>query len=360
MAIVFDKTKWDCLGESYGKWWAGELKRPLIHLTMYGADPGRPEPPLPGARFTAHYDSSVAPEAIVDRWDYELSTHRFLGDGFPHVWPNFGAGVIAAFLGADILNKPETCWFKPKQIKPISDISLTYDPSNPWMPRIKEICRAALDRWEGNVQIAMTDLGGNLDIVSTFRPGEALLTDLYDFPDEVRRLAWEAHKAWWQCFEEINGVLQPANPGFSAWAPIFSSAPYYMLQCDFCYMIGPDMFDEFVKPELAASCRKLANPFYHLDGVGQLPHLDSLLSIKELKGVQWIPGDGKPPMVEWPEVLRKIRAAGKLIQLYGGLGDLDRAVKHLGSAEGLLIIGGCHVSQEREARELLERYGVPA
>jgi len=39
----------------------------------------------------------------------------------------------------------------------------------------------------------MTDLGGNLDILSTFRPGTDLLLDLYDHPEDVKRLTGEAH-----------------------------------------------------------------------------------------------------------------------------------------------------------------------
>ncbi len=51
--------------------------------------------------------------------------------------------------------------------------------------------------------------------------------------------------------EKTNNVLQPHNPGYSDWAGIYSDLPSYVPQCDFSYMIGPDMFDTFVKPELA-------------------------------------------------------------------------------------------------------------
>ena len=204
----------------------------------------------------------------------------------------------------------------------------------------------------------MTDLGGNLDVLSTFRPGEKLLLDLYDNPHEVNRLTWEAHEAWWGYFEEINSVLQPVNPGYTAWAPIFSEEPYYILQCDFCYMIGPDMFDEFVKPELAATCRRLGHAFYHLDGPGQLPHLDSLLEIEELAGVQWVPGAGNKDLALWPEIHRKIRDAGKLIQLSGDMATLDALAEQLGSAEGIVIMSGADTSKEREATHFLEKYGA--
>ena len=215
-----------------------------------------------------------------------------------------------------------------------------------------------MERWEGTVQIAMTDLGGNLDVVASFRPGAKLLLDLYDHPDEIKRLTWESHEAWQRCYQAFNEILQPLNPGYTAWTPIFSETPYYMLQCDFSYMISPEMFEEFVKPELAASCRKLSHPFYHLDGPGQLAHLDSLLSIPELRGIQWIPGDGKPDIRQWPEVFRKIRKAGKLIQFFGDIDDLDVIVEQLGSPEGIILVSWETEKPEGEIRKALRKYGA--
>ena len=149
------------------------------------------------------------------------------------------------------------------------------------------------------------------------------------------------------------------NPGYTAWAPIFSEEPYYMLQCDFCYMIGPDMFDEFVKPELAATCKRLDNAFYHLDGPGQLPHLDSLLEIDELAGVQWVHGDGQRDGSQWPEVYRKIRQAGKRMQL---LDDMPRVIdavcKQVGGPKGMIAFVYGKLEDRDAICRYLERYGV--
>ena len=76
-------------------------------------------------------------------------------------------------------------------------------------------------------------------------------------------------------------------------------------------MISPQFFDRFVLPELKETCRILDRTLYHLDGVGALNHLDSLLSIEELDAIQWIPGNGKPEHHEWTEVVQKIHNAGK-------------------------------------------------
>jgi hypothetical protein len=85
-----------------------------------------------------------------------------------------------------------------------------------------------------------------------------------------------------------------------------------MLQSDFSYMISPRMFQHFVLPSLTSWCDALDYAFYHLDGPGQVKHLDVLLSIPRLRGIQWVPGEGRPPAHEWLPLLRRVRDAGKL------------------------------------------------
>lgn len=192
-----------------------------------------------------------------------------------------------------------------------------------------------------------------------FRQADNLLLDLYDDPDEVKRRIWEIHTLWHRFYNEINEVLQPVSPGYSDWAQIYSDKPSYVPQSDFSYMIGPGMFDEFVRPELEETCEKLRHTIYHLDGVGQLAHLDLLLQIKELDAVQWVPGDGKPDQSNWPEVYRKIHHAGKKIQLWHGFDCLDKVNEQIGTWNGIhhtTIIG--HVSEEYFYKKRLEKYGI--
>lgn len=359
MTIDFSPERWEIVKKNARDWWDGKLHRPLIHITLTGRSPGRAEPKISGASWgKLPYNLSITADEFVDLWDYQLSCQEFLGDSFPCVWPNFGAGVLAAFMGAIPEPAPETVWFHPDNNRELKDIRFSVNPDSIWLRRIKDICRVAMARWEGLVQVGMTDLGGNLDVLSTFRPAEKLLMDLIDCPDEVKRLTWEEHAIWWKTFDDINAVLQPVNPGFTAWTPIFSGTPYYMLQCDFCYMIGPKMFDEFVKPELEASCKRLKHAFYHLDGVGQLPHLDSLLEIKELKGVQWVPGVGKLQGEDWPEVYRKIIKAGKRAQFVGDWRNFDKLVDLVGGAENFVVFGAAPMNERREVEAFLKRYGA--
>ncbi len=124
-----------------------------------------------------------------------------------------------------------------------------------------------------------------------------------------------------------------------------------MLQCDFSYMISPAMFERFVLPDLAACCEALDHGFYHLDGEGEIRHLDMLLSLERLRGIQWIPGDGAPPPEEWLPLLKRIRDGGKLCQLFVSAEGAMKIVRELGGRGFALQIMET-MNQERAAEFL--------
>jgi hypothetical protein len=62
-------------------------------------------------------------------------------------------------------------------------------------------------------------------------------------------------------------------------------------------------------------------------------------------------------MTQWPEVYRKIHAAGKKIQVYG-LDALDAVARQIGTAKGIVAIVGGSVAEEASIRERLKRYNV--
>lgn len=363
MAIDFSPERWERVKQNARLWWEGRLGRPLIQVYCSGHDPGRPEPKLPAKIATSHYDFSVSPEAIVDRWEYDLSSTSYLGDAFPEIIPNFGPGILAAFLGAHVENTEDTTWFRPPESRPITDLDLSYHADNTWLQRVKSILHAAANRFEGRVQVGMTDLGGVLDVLATFRPSEALLLDLYDHPADVERLTWRIHDLWWRAFNDLDDVVRSCNPGYTCWTPLFSETPYYMLQCDMCYMISPSMFDRFVKPELAASCARLGHAFYHLDGPGQLPHVESLLTIADLKGVQYVPTFQARDATHYPDLYRSLHRAGKRIQIFDiysnlGLDLLDVLARQIGTGDSLAIIARTGAGDMDRIRRFLRDHGA--
>jgi 5-methyltetrahydrofolate--homocysteine methyltransferase len=359
MSIDFSPERWQKLKAHYRAWWKGELERPIVAVTVRDRDPGRPKPDVPLLTQATCADLSIPVDQVIDRIDYELSSFHYLGDAYPFFSLGiFGPGVVAAFLGARLDNSSGNVWYHPGKDLPLSAYHFRFDPDNVWFRRIRELYVAGMKRWQGQVLMGMTDLGGAVDIVSTFRPGEKLLLDLYDCPDEVKRVTWEIHAAWHQYYQALNEVLQPVNPGYSDWAGIYSEETGYMFQCDVAYMLGPQMFEEFVRPELAASFARVSHAFYHLDGIGQIPHLDSLVKLPALKGIQWVPGAGQPSSAHWPEVFRKISAGGKRMQLRDWrFSSLETVINQIGTPRGIqMSIAGA--KDGPDLRRHLARFGV--
>lgn len=324
--LSFTPDDWARIERDWSAWWAGELDRPLVVIES----PRRLRLP---AELSPAFLFEQPSSAQLDYYEARLRRTRYFGDAWPKWWPFYGAGVLAAFLGAALRCAPEeeTIWFEPAGALDIAHDHLRAQADNPVWQRIRDLMAGAAARWGAAVCVGYTDLGGTLDILSSLRGAESLLFDLYDHPQQVQRLCREITGQWLHFFAASQALAAAAGRGFTPWAPIWAPGRCYMLQCDFSAMISPAMFEQFVLPDLHACCEALDYAFYHLDGPGQLPHLDLLLALPNLHGIQWIPGAGRPEPQEWLPVLSRIRAAGKLCQLY---------VTRQGAVEIVRALGG--------------------
>ncbi len=338
--INFTEEDWQRVERDTLAWWAGELRRPLVYLAV--TDPAQmkiPEAPL--YSYWSNYPLEMPADEIVERFEPWFATTKYYGDAFPWHWLNFGPGIAAGFLGANVhsVREPsETVWFsRPKEIQ-LTDLHLAYDAANPWWLRVKEMTSTLVERYGSDLVVSHTDLGGNLDILASFRGTQELLFDLVDCPEEVDRLTGAITELWLRYYDEQHNLMLSTGRGTSSWAPIWSQGKTYMLQSDFAYMISPAMFERFVVPDLTACCNHLDHGFYHLDGKGQIRHLDLLLSIKRLRGIQWIPGDGQLPPHEWLPLLKRIRDGGKLCQVFVSPEGARAIVRNLGGRGFLFVI----------------------
>jgi len=335
--LQFREEDWARVERDNMAWWNGELQRPLVYLAVTHPVDDRPRP----MGYQSNYPLGWPAERVVDQYEPWLDATRYYADAFPWMWINFGPGIMAGFLGTEVnsVSDPsETVWFTPQQKVAIQDLDLRYDPENVWWKRVKEVTRALVERYGSMLQVSHTDLGGNLDVLAAFLTTEQLLFDVIEQPKQVLRMVDQITDLWLRFYDEQEAIIRGACRGTSSWAPIWSPGKTYMLQCDFSYMISPKMFERFVMPDLVRICDHLDHGFYHLDGKGEIPHLDHLLSIERLRGVQWIPGDGQPTPDRWLDLLKRIRDGGKRCQVFVDPEGALRIVKNLGGKGFLLVI----------------------
>jgi 5-methyltetrahydrofolate--homocysteine methyltransferase len=347
--ISFRDEDWARLRRDWTAFWAGETNRPMVVIEQL--DPARPPQgdTVPPYRLPLDWPA----DKVLDYYEDRMPAVRYFGNAWPKWWPNWGPGIAAGFLGCNVRPAQDTVWFEPPaDAPPIDRLRIAADGASPWQRRIRELTTRAVQRWGGQVSVAHTDLGGNLDILSSFRTAQQLLFDVIENPGEVERLVGQITQCWLKYYDELHAIIAPAGTGTTPWAPIWSPLRCYMLQCDFSYMIGPRMFERFVLPDLTACCDRLDHGFYHLDGKGQIPHLDMLLAMPRLRGIQWIPGSGQAPAEDWPEVLGRVVRAGKLCQVFVDPKGAMKIKKELGG-KGFVLAVGVGDMKEKEVRDLV-------
>lgn len=99
-----------------------------------------------------------------------------MGEGFPNLSMDLGAGSIALYLGSEPVFKPDTVWFSHCIEEYGQVLPLRYDPENPWLKKHLEIIRRAVElARDTDILINIPDLIENIDILGRCRIPDLLL-----------------------------------------------------------------------------------------------------------------------------------------------------------------------------------------
>jgi len=304
-------------------WTGGFEDGPLAWITAPNDLPGTP-PPEPASEEALWTDVDY----VLDSAEYQLAHTYFAGDALPVHNPWLGPDQVAAWLGAKLTLAPRlnTSWVAPLVKDWDEHPRLAIDPANRWWQLYLAILRGSVERGRNKWVTAYPDLHTGIDGLLALRGPERLLLDLVEQPKAIRRAMGDMTGLLKWILDRVEELILPSGQGTSNWTMGWSRERFLCIgQNDASCMIGPQMFEEFCLPDTIAGCRLADHTIYHLDGPGALRHLDRLLAIPDLDCVQWIQGAGNPPPSRWLEVLRKVQAAGKSVQVYYGPGHGDDA-----------------------------------
>jgi hypothetical protein len=328
------KTNWEQTKKDYAAWWRKESDRPLFFTWLTG----EPDTPTRWTGWNLVRKPDRVEECIGD-FTHAYGNYRYPLHSYPLLTINLGPGILAAYLGAEVTVRPETVWFsKSPPLQLNQDIEL--DPQSWWYRKTREMTSLSVELGHDKFITGMTDIGGTLDVLSSLRGAEQLLIDLAESPRRVTEWSNQITDAWLKSFWDFCGVITPRQVGYAGWMGLWAPEPWFPLQCDFANMISPAMFEEFVAPSLQTVARSLTYSIYHWEVPGQFPHLDCLLSMPEIDGIQWNPGPQlePPDSPKWYPLFRKIQAKGKLLVLSGiNLNNIDTFFSNV-DPKGVFII----------------------
>jgi hypothetical protein len=327
------KEDWEAAQRKFREFWARENHdRPLVTVK--------------GLREDRKPTGIKAPDRLIDRWmDPEWLVRRgrawcestwFGGEAYPDLWPNLGPDVFAAFLGEEIEFGEDTSWARHSLASWNPRPRLAFDPDNRWWRAIEGLTEALVADARGDYFVGVTDIHPGMDALVSLRGPETLAMDLYDEPEAIKSAVADCFKALTAVYDRLYAISQKNLAGYSDWMNIWHPGRAFTTSCDFIGLISPKAFREFVEPEIRAELAFFDASIFHLDGPGALRHLDALLGIDELAGVQWVYGAGQPTAAHWLPVLRKIQAAGKCVQVTASPEDLPALCANL-RPEGLIL-----------------------
>jgi hypothetical protein len=257
--------------------------------------------------------------------------------------------LFAALYGIPLEYGPDTSW----SVHTLTDWSV-YTPlalagRNEYYRKIVEMTEAVAADGAGKYLAGVTDIHAGLDGLVAMRGPDTLCIDAIERPDFVRRGAMDLFAGFKTFYTELADITCRRQEGTTNWMGIWHPGRSYVTSCDFICMISEEMFEELVVPELEAELEFLDASVFHLDGPGALRHLDRLLQIKKLKGIQWVYGAGQPTASHWLPVLKKIQAAGKCFQVSATPEEMPVLLENL-APEGAMYMTGTRT--EGEARDL--------
>jgi hypothetical protein len=177
-------------------WWTGENDKPLLFYqypeSAVNIEPfRRPWSPEPGdASWQAgqiafdrvltdgdrdHFDT------VLELAEAQTNALGFLGAGFPRYFPNLGPGIVAAYISGYSRLMNGINWFELGQEKPrmsLEQIREACDGDGGTHAELTLVLvERAARRFAGRLPVSMTDLGGNLDLLSALHGATELMRD---------------------------------------------------------------------------------------------------------------------------------------------------------------------------------------
>jgi hypothetical protein len=337
------KRRWDAF------WEHGLVDRPLLQVT---APRDRVEPRHSQVDPIAQWTD---PATMIAHAEQQLQTVYYGGEALPWCWNPISAGWSLLF-GCQPHYSTSTVYVDPAPpgLDGFPSLAGWQDsPAWTWI-RSSHIAFAEASR----CRFFVPAFWGNssLDSLGLVCGVENLLMDFVLNPAWLRTALRQMNDILRTTFEELWPLVGPLATGLEGCVEtcgFWSRGKARTFDADLACNISNEAFKEFVLPPLVEWMQQINHASWHLDGAGNLRHLDTLLDLPELCAIQWVQGEGSHHAIRaWIPLIQKIQARGKSVQVLCEPEEVEAVLDEV-RPEGLVI--KTHCANESAARQLIER-----
>ncbi len=337
-------------------WYEGEmLDRPPVRFSRHNAEfevsDDNPN------RWTNLKDRWSDAQYVVESFEKSIEGKVFRGETFPVFWPNLGPNVYAAFFGCELDYGEVTSWIQHAVHQPEDIAKLKFDRRNEYFAQIEKMTKLALEACHGKYLVGYTDLHFGLDCVADWRGQSDLCLDFFDRAEMVEEMLALASRHWSETYDHFDTLLKENGQLSVTWMVIPSYGRMHIPSCDFGALISTAVFEKYALPAIREEVAKMTHNIFHLDGVGVARHLGPILEIPEIQAIQWVQGVGDDqPIMQWVDLLKRIRAAGKSVVVDLQLAELEPFIDAMDPEGVYVCIPSENDQQEEEILNRLERW----
>lgn len=274
---------------------------------------------IPLLALSAPIQASAWPEfnpdiPTLEQIRQEMAATYYGGVAYPYVSPSVGPDLLAALLGLEVRQNESSDWIvhHPGGLMDFRDFTLS--DRDGWLSKAEQqIAEYVRDARQGDYIVGMIDLNPGADGLSALIGPEQLCLAMLDEPDEVRRVNEGLLGLYQAVFDRLYRLSTQYQEGTTNWLGLYSQIPWYFLSCDFICMISPEQFEQHFVWEVEQRTSMHPRTLFHLDGENALIHLNRILRMPSLTGVQVQATPHCHSAAFWLPYLRQIQSAGKTI-----------------------------------------------
>jgi hypothetical protein len=329
------------LDRHYRFWRMEETDRPVVSFSLgsyFFAQRFEAAAPL------LVHNKEILPEMINPKdflADYERQYQESLETGQDAFWvaePFAALPWMEGMLGCKIYGAEESFWVEAT-LKDWDDLDkIARIEENPWFKKYLEFIEVLVEHSNGRFPVGQPILRGPSDMAGTLRGQSQFIMDLYDRPDQVKKLLAVATSAFLKVIQAQKKIIPEFHGGTSmGFYHVWTPGQCIWYQEDLSALFSPSLYREFLlEPDTILSN---AYPYsaIHLHPASFFI-LDDLLSIDGLKAIEVNLDVGGPSMEEMLPYLQKILRKKPLI-LWGALTEEDiRLVLQELPSRGLFLV----------------------
>jgi len=279
------------------------------------------------------------PDWYAHAYRNDLFSKIYLGEAMPSVSVSYGSLLVllAVLAGGDYEYDSYSAWIKPLENvldKPVPK----FDPECDTVKKFENCFDRLAGIVEDNGFISPPVLLDPLTTLSMLHTPENLCISILEEPEKVKKWSYDATTLYIDCYEHFYRYLgELGYTDTTTWLRAMSESRTEAVQCDFSVMLSPEMFREFVVPDVSRITAYMDRSTWHHDGEEQFKFIEMIAALPKMRAVQWVFYIKNEHPSKHIECFKRIKDLG--LSLYAGVRSLDEAIyltKALGP-DGLML-----------------------